>query len=239
MFAVLAGFDPRDPVSADRPLENFLPTLDDGVKGLRIGIPSHFYFEDIDPAVEKAVRGAADILKDLGAELVPVTVPGAESAHTAATVMIFGDVVAFHDERLASDPGKFDKAVHDRMTTARSYTALDYARALRAREAFMSTMRAVFAQCDVMLTPTIPMPVPPIDDGRSLLNATKAVTRFTYAGALAQLPGLSVPCGFTDDGMPVGLQLEAAWWQEPLLLRVGQAFQSVTDWHEKRPAIPG
>lgn len=100
-------------------------------------------------------------------------------------------------------------------------------------------MRGVFSQVDLLLSPTSPLAAPLIEDGANLLEATKAVTRNTYAGALASLPGLSVPCGFTPDGLPIGLQLEAAWWHEPLLLRAGVAFQQDTDFHRHQPPLRG
>ena len=76
-----------------------------------------------------------------------------------------------------------------------------------------------------------------MEEDKSLLQATKDATRNTYAGALGQIPGLSIPCGFTSDGLPIGLQLEAAWWKDPLLLRAGYTFQRQTDWHLKTPKI--
>ncbi len=110
---------------------------------------------------------------------------------------------------------------------------------MRVKESWKRTLSAVFEAVDILASPTIGDEPPPVDDKRPLLEATSAVTKTSYAGAFGSLPGLSVPCGQTRRGLPLGLMLEAAWWQEPLLLRAGHAYQQVTDWHDRRPVLPG
>ena len=151
--------------------------------------------------------------------------------------MIFSDACAFHAERLRQTPEKFSKPVHDRMTAGLKFTAVDYANAMRAREVWKNDLARLFGTIDILLSPTLPTLVPPIQEDKSLLESTRDATRNTYAGAFGQLPGLSVPCGFSGDGLPIGLQLEATWWDEPLLLRVGHAYQQITNWHLRRPSL--
>ena len=237
VFCVIAGPHPEDPLSEDRPLENFLPSLGDGVEGVRLGIPTNHYFDGADPAIAEAVMAAARVLESQGAVLVDVPVPGAEGMQEQATVIIYSDACAVHGERLASSPDVFDPQVLARMSTGLSYTGVDYANAVRARELWKRRLAGVFNQVDALLSPTIHTPVPSIDDGLSLLETTRDATRNTYLGAFGQLPGLSVPCGTGPDGLPMGLQLESAWWNEPLLLRVGHTYQQVTDWHLRRPQM--
>lgn len=237
IFAVIAGHDARDPLTVDRPLENFLPRLNDGIKGVRIGVPRNFYLENLHPEIETAVQTAASVMESLGAVLVEVDVPGAAEMQHWATIMIFSDALAFHAERLNNHPEMFSKPVHDRMTHGHAFTSVDYANALRAREAWKGELARLFGEIDILLSPTLPTLVPPIEEDKSLIEATRDATRNTYAGAFGQLPGLSVPCGFTSDGLPVGLQLEAAWWNDPMLLRAGHAYQSQTDWHLRRPPL--
>jgi Asp-tRNA(Asn)/Glu-tRNA(Gln) amidotransferase A subunit family amidase len=138
---------------------------------------------------------------------------------------------------LKQQADKFSKGVYDRITTGYSYTNLDYANAMRAREIWKLELVKTFNSVDIILSPTLPTLVPPVEEDKSLLEATKDATRNTYAGALGQIPGLSIPCGFTSDGLPIGLQLEAAWWEDPLLLRVGHSFQGQTDWHLQKPKM--
>ena len=111
---------------------------------------------------------------------------------------------------------------------------MDYAEAMRGREAWRRALAQVFETVDVLLAPTTPRPAPPIADDRSLHRATQDATRFTYGGALASIPGLSVLAASPRDGLPIGMMLEAAWGEEPLLFRVGHAYQQATDWHLRR-----
>jgi aspartyl-tRNA(Asn)/glutamyl-tRNA(Gln) amidotransferase subunit A len=119
-----------------------------------------------------------------------------------------------------------------------AFTSRDYARSLRARDAWRRTLKRAFEGVDMIALPTLPQLPPPIEDDRSLYAATKRVGANTYAGAFGALPGLSLPCGASSGGLPIGLLLEAAWWQEPLLLRAGHAYQQATDWHTRRPPLP-
>jgi aspartyl-tRNA(Asn)/glutamyl-tRNA(Gln) amidotransferase subunit A len=214
---------------------NFLPNLNDGIKGIRIGIPRKFYLENLHPEIENSFNQAAKTLESLGATLVDIDVPGAAETQHWATVFIFSDACAFYSDRLKHQSDKFSKDVYDRIITGFTYTNLDYAKAMRAREIWKSELIKIFTSVDIILSPTLPTLVPPVAEDKSLLEATKDATRNTYAGALGQIPGLSIPCGFTSDGLPIGLQLEAAWWEDPMLLRVGNSFQGKTNWHLKKP----
>lgn len=238
LFAVMAGYDPADPISADQPLENFLPRLGESIEGMRIGIPTNHYFENVDAAVGKAVEEAMRVLEKLGARFIDVRVPGAEDAHTHATTIIYSDACAVHEERLEAGGPQWHPHTLERMRMGLAYTGRDYARAMREREAWHRTLQKVFSEVDVLLSPTSPTTAPTIADDRSLFEATRAATRNTYAGAFGNLPGLSVPCGFSPDGMPIGLMLEAAPWQDVTVLRAGAAYQAQTDWHLRTPGLP-
>jgi aspartyl-tRNA(Asn)/glutamyl-tRNA(Gln) amidotransferase subunit A len=236
IFAVIAGYDEADPVSIKKPLENFLPTLADGIAGVRIGIPRAGYFDAAEPSVEAAVRQAASDLEGLGARLIEVDVPGMQQTHSWASVVIFADACAIHKERLEASPEAFDPETYQRLRSGFKFSGVDYANAMRMRERWQRTLAELFDEVDVLLSPTVHTEVPLIDDNKDLLQATRDATRNTYAGAFGQIPGLSIPCGFSNSGLPVGMQLEAAWWQEPLLLRVGHSFQQITDWHLRIPS---
>ena len=238
LFAVLAGYDDNDPLSEDRVLENFLPTLDDGVAGLRIAVPRNHYFDSLDSDVAAAVEKAIAQFELLGATISDVTLDGAESALENLAVIIYSDACMVHEDRLQGHDDKWGAQTIERMRMALQHTSRDYARALRAKEDWQRTLARTFADHDVVLTPTTPHPAPPIEDNRSLYEATTRVAANTYAGAFGSLPGLSLPCGVTKDGLPIGLQLEAVWWGEPVLLRAGHAFQKETDWHTRRPQLP-
>ena len=193
MLAVIAEPDSGPGMQTAQPLGNFLPTLEAGVEGVRIGIPRNMYFDDVEASIGACIEASMKQLEQLGAQLVPVDVPDADSMHQWATIVIFSDACELHAERLRNQPGEFDDQVRERMLTGQSFTGVDYARAMRARERWRETLADVFSRVDVMLSPAVHTQVPPVADDKSLLEATKAATRNTYAGAFGQIPGLSIP----------------------------------------------
>lgn len=235
LFAVIAGPDPEDPYSSQRTPPNFLPAIHDGIEGRVVGIPRNHYFDRCEDDVAEAVRRAASVLEGQGAKLVDIDVPMVEDAQEMATRIVFSDACSFHGERLRNEPQSFSADIHDRMSRGFGFTGTDYAEAMTFKAAWKRALRTIFRDVDIILSPTAPVGAPPIEDGKSLYDSTRDLVRNTYCGALGNIPGLSVPCGFTREGLPVGLQLEAAWWQEPLLLRAGCAFQRRTDYHLREP----
>lgn len=237
IFAVTAGHDPEDASSKEAPLENFLPRMGDGIKGVRIGVPQNYYLENCSSEVLAAYEASLKVLEKLGAKLVKVRVSGAETAQDHGQVLIYSDAAERFAEQM-KQPKLWGAMTLERLSTALAYTSRDYARALRGKEAWQRSLAKVFTEVDILASPTIADEPPLIEDGRSLLKATMSVTKNTYCGAISGIPGLSVPNGASKNGLPLALQLEGAWWSEPLLLRAGHAIQQVTDWHKRRPTLP-
>lgn len=235
LFAVIGGYDPEDPYSSPATLPNFLPTIHDGIQGKTIGIPNNHYFDNCDDDVVDAVRQAASILERQGARLVEIDVPMVEDAQEMATRIVFSDACSFHGERLRSAPESFSPDIYDRMSRGLAFSGTDYAEAMTFKLAWKNELRRIFRSVDLLLSPTAPVGAPPIEDGKSLYDSTRDLVRNTYCGALGNIPGLSVPCGFTRAGLPIGLQLEAAWGQEPLLFQAGCSFQKNTEFHLRKP----
>ncbi len=235
IFAVTVGYEPSDPHSIDHDFGNFLPRLHNGIEGLRIGIPRNFFFDNIDTDIEAAVRNAADVFESLGAELVEIDLPGAEQAFPKVCVQIYCDAANFHRQRLTEEPNAFSAPIYERMKRGLDIPGVDYAASMRFKETWMRTVGEAFEGVDVILSPTTPVPALPLEDTPDLHVLTGRAASLTYAGSLASIPGLSLPCGFTTDGLPAGVMLQAAWWNDPLLLQAGCAYQSVTDWHHRRP----
>jgi aspartyl-tRNA(Asn)/glutamyl-tRNA(Gln) amidotransferase subunit A len=150
---------------------------------------------------------------------------------------VFADACLLHRDQLTRAPESFSPAVLDRMTRGLEFTAVELAEAIRYKRRWKHVLRAVFETVDILASPTIPVVAPPVDEGRSLFEASKDLARNTYVGAFGGLPGLSVPCGFGADGMPIGLQLEAPWQEEGRLLTAGHAFQQETEFHRRRPVL--
>ena len=235
LLCAIAGYDREDPSSANHAIGAEILNVETDVTGLRVALPRNFYFDDVDPEVEAAVRVMADSLAKAGAAVVEVSVDGAEEAHTHATTIILSDACALHADALDNKPGLISRQVRERMIKGRDRTGVDYARALRFRETWRKALREVFEGVDLLLFPSAPYPASQIEDGVHLEDATRHATRFTYGGGLAGNPGLSLPCGFTRTGLPIGALLEAAWWNETALIRAGKAWQQLTDWHLRRP----
>ena len=237
LFSVLAGYDAADGVSVDRPVPNFLPHLHAGIQGRRIGLPGNHYFEALGPGVGEAVLAGARILEQAGAVLVDIHVPLAGEAHLHQSRAVFSDICHQFDDALTNRPESITASVVERMRHGLAVTGVQYAEALAFRNRYRVMLREIYSQVDIVLSPTAPQTAPLIDDGANLLEATKASTRNTYAGSVGALPGLSVPCGFDAQGLPIGMQLEAAWWQEDLLFQAGIAFQRETDHHLRRSPL--
>jgi aspartyl-tRNA(Asn)/glutamyl-tRNA(Gln) amidotransferase subunit A len=237
VFAAIAGHDPADPISEDRPLENFLPALHDGIAGMRVGVPRNFYFDDLDPEVAAKVKAAITTLGKLGADLVEVTVPGAEDAQAKGFVMVLADAAALHRERLDQHRDMIGADVARRLDLGREAKAVDYADAMRWREGWKQGLGKLFATVDLLITPASPIPAPRISDADDMIATARAVGRFVSGLSFGGNPSISVPCGFTRAGLPVGFQLVARHWGEPLLLRAAVAYQSSTAWHLERPRL--
>jgi aspartyl-tRNA(Asn)/glutamyl-tRNA(Gln) amidotransferase subunit A len=235
ILLAIAAHDPEDPFSVDRAPDPSLLRITEGVKGLRIGVPRNFYFDDVDAETADAVHSVADMVARAGARLVDIKLDGAAEAHGHAATIIYCDACALHAKALDAGPGNISAPVFERMIKGRNRSGIDYAAALRFREAWTLRLRDVFRRVDALLCPTSPYPAPPIEENVHLEEVTRHATRFTYGGALAGLPGLSLPCGFTRSGLPIGALLEGAWWREADLLRLGKAWQDRTDWHLRVP----
>jgi aspartyl-tRNA(Asn)/glutamyl-tRNA(Gln) amidotransferase subunit A len=238
LYDVMRGADPSDPRAADR--EGGSPgRLDEPIDGVRIGVPRQFFFEGVDPEIGSLVADAADCLAGFGAEVFDVSLPGAEDAYEICTAMIRADALALHRERLDTQPELFGDDVRERLRLGEAVTGWAYARMVERMYEWRRDLRVRFgSEFDLLLTPTANAVAPPIA-GAEMIATTAQLTRFTYPWSLAHLPAVSIPCGFTEAGLPVGLQLAADRYADPLLLRAGVAYQAVTDFHRARPALVG
>ncbi|WP_349619845.1 amidase [Azospirillum argentinense] len=238
-FATIAGYDPEDPNSVDTPLGNFLPDLKAGIAGTRIGLPRNFYFDSLQPAVAERVRAAAAVLEKAGAVLVDITIEDAEvaQARTAFSLLV-ADMAQYHLDKMETAPESIGPEVLRRLQLGLPVSGVQYAESRRWLASWKLRFRSLFERVDLILSPTTPIVAPRIYDSADMIEATRAVSRFTYGFGALGLPAMSVPCGFDGDGMPVGMQIVGRWFDEPLVFRAGAAFQAATDHHRQRPALP-
>jgi aspartyl-tRNA(Asn)/glutamyl-tRNA(Gln) amidotransferase subunit A len=230
MLSALAGHDPEDPYSVDLAAEDFAQDLERGVRGAAIGLPWSFYFEHVDGEVEERVREAVEGFRSLGAEVREVEVPNLWETLHAQRFILAAEAYAVHEERLKNEPDSFDDQGLKRLLDGERLKAFRYANArqrqLLSRREFESVLRSV----DVLLTPTVPIPAPDIGQRQTTIGGYEesvysALTRLTGLTNLNGLPSLSVPCGTTCSGLPVGLQLIGRPFDERTLYRFGHAYE--------------
>jgi aspartyl-tRNA(Asn)/glutamyl-tRNA(Gln) amidotransferase subunit A len=233
VLEAIAGYDAEDPGSV-----NGAPaTVVEGLSGVRVGIPRGFLFDEVDPEVDSAVRAGAATLAQLGATIEEIELPGAEDAVGVATRIIWAEALAVHRGRLDENPEQFGDDVRRRLGSGSSLTGADYAELRHAARIWAREVGEVLARVDVVLNPATAI-VAPFAEGADTIETTRRLTRFTYGWSLAGVPAISLPCGFSSAGMPIGMQLAAAAWRDRLLIDVGISYQQATDWHTRAPALP-
>jgi aspartyl-tRNA(Asn)/glutamyl-tRNA(Gln) amidotransferase subunit A len=230
----LAGYDALDPVSADVPVDDYVARLEDGVKGVRILMPAGYFFQDIDPEIDEAVREAARVLASLGAILSEDTLPRTDQLKETQGAILAVDAATFHRDRMRERPGDFGADVLQRLRTGEARTAIETAQARRNQAEIRREWVRTLSRVDLILTPTTPIPAPQ-REGQDAVAAAMRLTANTAPFNFTGLPALSVPCGFTRQGLPIGLQLAAAPWRESLLLRAARAYEAATEWHARHP----
>ncbi|HZR98407.1 MAG TPA: amidase [Chloroflexota bacterium] len=243
LLQALAGPDPRDPASSDAPVSDYLGGIEAGVAGLRVGLPRDFFFERVDAATEAAVRGAARTLEGLGARVEEVPMPQAAPAFAAGAAILFAEATAYHERWLRTRPADYDPAVRARLEVGATLLATDYLKAQRARRLLVEQAVRLFDHVDVLLTPTSAVPAPRRDehlirwpDGTEE-DVRGATLRFTRVFNLLGLPAVSVPCGETPGGLPLGLQIVGRPFAEAMVLRVARAHELAQPWEARRPPL--
>lgn len=216
--------------------------LDRGVAGLRIGIPRQFFWDGLDADVEAACDQAVTVLERRGAVVSDVVIPHAADAGGAAAVVLSAEASAYHERRLREQGDAFGEDVRVRLDRGLFLSAADYLTGQRARRFLTREFLDALAAVDVLLTPATIAPAALIEeDTRKAPAASLAMsvqyTRCTNPFNLTGLPAMSVPCGFTKEGLPVGLQIVGRPFDEATVLRVGHAYQTATDWHKRRPPL--
>lgn len=236
VLQAIAGHDPLDASSSPEPVPNYSAGLRDGVKGLRIGVPREFFFDTVDSEVESAVRKASGVLEGLGASVREVGLPLIAEAPAAVTAIMLPEALAYHRKWMEERPDDYGDDVRYRLELGATFLAVHHVQAQRFREMIVNRWRdEVFDQVDLLAMPATMAPAFPIE--RSDLSVTFSLIRNTNPLNLLGVPALSVPCGFTTGGLPIGLQLAASWWEETTVLRAAYAYEQATDWHNKAPPL--
>lgn len=215
---------------------HYTAALSEPVRGMSFAIPRDgFFWDETYAEIAIVVRSATNILEDRGMAPGEVSLPEAEAADRAARIISLSEVAAFHRERLAASPERFGEDVRARLQEGLKVLGADYAQARQTGRSWREGLRALFRSgVDVLVLPTTPLPAPLIEGGDSLREAGRLL-KFTYLFSLSGMPCLSIPCGLTEEGLPVGMQLVAP--QIETLLQVAHAYQQASGWHNLAPPL--
>ena len=238
LVQTLAGYDPKDPASANVPIPDFCAGLKNGIKGLRVGVPRTNWFSEnkgIDPQTETVFNLALKTLKDLGATIMEIDGTPFSLARKANQTILVCEAYAYHEKTLQETPMKFGSSVRRRILEGAFLSAADYITAQRARSVLNQQIRANFSRVDVFAMPSAPRPPETFESMDP--NEQNLRPNFTNPFNLTGLPAISVPCGFTPGNLPAGLQIVAQPFQEATCFRVAYAYEQATEWHKRRPTL--
>jgi aspartyl-tRNA(Asn)/glutamyl-tRNA(Gln) amidotransferase subunit A len=235
IFAAIAGHDPQDPISQDQPMPNFLATLNEPVKGMRVGIMRRWFYDDLDADIAAAMENAIEAYRSLGVEFVDIDLVEPEQAQQNLTfTMVPADAMRLHAARIAERASDYGADVLMRMRLGEKVSGMQYAASMRWMENWRHRLRGVFRGVDAILSPTTPATAP-ASQGLDFGQAIRKIPRFSCVWPIAGIPSLAVPCGISSKGLPMSLELAGAWFNEPAVLRLGHAYQGITD-HDLRTA---
>ena len=261
LLKVIAGHDPRDNTSSEKPVPDYTEALRHGVKGLKLGVPKEYFIEGIDPEIEKAVRAAIEEYKSQGAEIVEVSLPHTKYAvavyYIIATAECSANLARFDGVRYGKRADKakdvldlygrtraegFGPEVKRRIilgtyVLSSGYYDAYYNRAQKVRHMIAQDFRQAFKKCDALLTPTSPTAAFKLGERTQDPLQMYLADIFTIAVNLAGICGVSIPCGFTSGKLPIGLQIIGPKWGEETMLRVAHAYEQATPWHKEKPPL--
>ena len=231
----IAGFDRLDPACLDMPVPDYTTGLDQGITGLRVGVPANYFFDHVHDDVAAAVRHAINVLQGLGAQVREVTIPYTDALAAVEFGILLPEASAYHQEWLRDKGDLYSPDVRLFLEMGEFVLATDYIKALRVRTLIQQGWAAMFDDIDVLVSPSTPLAAPTVDtadaiwsDGTSE-NIVAALIRLTLPANVTGLPALSMPVGFDGAGLPLGMQIMGRPFDEATVLRVGQAYETASD----------
>ncbi len=238
----IAGYDSRDASSANRPDEDFTRLLGQDISGMRVGLPQDYFYDVIDDEVRGAVQQAARILEGLGAHVEECSIPALNDSISISGTILLTEAAEIHLDNLRERADDFGVDVRGRLEEGAMTPAVSYIAAQRARAEFNRKIAEAMKTYDILLAPTTAIGAPRIGDSvvdvGGVSEAKLAIMpRLTRPHNICGIPTVSVPCGFTSEGLPIGMQLAARAFEDAVALQVAYAYEQATEWHTRRPAI--
>lgn len=242
MLSAVAGYDPRDHQSSRQPLPASAEYLDRGLAGLRLGLIKDYSLEGLQPDVLTAFDKALSVLGDAGATIREVPIPDLDLAISALMTIDIAEPAAYHAQWLRERPQDYGDDLRILLEQGEMYTATQYIQAQRYRTLLHRSFADALVDLDAILTPTVPYTAPPIGDrtvsiGGKDVELIDAIMRYNALPPLTGMPAISIPCGFSRDGLPIGMQVIGKAFDEPMVLRIAHGYQQQTDWHRRRPPL--
>ena len=238
MLQALAGHDPKDPTTSTAPVPDYLANLKVDMRGLTVGVPRRYFFEsgpDVEPETLDAIERALEVMSELGADVRDVDIPHVEQSRYANQTIMMGEAFAYHEHNLKTRRQDFGEMVRDRFLLGGLLTISDYVQAQRVRRLIKEEMSAVLREVDVLVTPTSPKPAAAFEGYTG--SATLTGPSFTGPFNASGLPAISVPGGFSSQGLPIGLQIAGKPFDEATVLRVAYNYEQAARWFDSRPPV--
>lgn len=241
LLNAIAGYDPNDDSSSTKSVPDYTALLNKPISKMKIGVLKGYFWNPIDPSVESAMEDALHALRDLGAVTTNIELKSAEKFPLLMNTIMPAEAAAYHHKWLTSQQDKYGSKILDRLLPGLIVNAHDYINAQRIRETITKETIELFKNYDALVTPTVPYTAAKIgetmvDVGNTRMEASSARTKNLFPFNALGLPAMSIPCGFDDKGLPIGLQIIGKPFQESEILQIGNAYQTTTDWHTKRPS---
>jgi aspartyl-tRNA(Asn)/glutamyl-tRNA(Gln) amidotransferase subunit A len=242
MLAAIAGPDPMDPTASSQPLPDYCKEMLGSIRGLRLGVPRQYFFEHVDPEIQKLVSAAIGQLENMGAMRVEVDIPDLENCAAMEAHITLAEATSYHEPHLKKQADDYGPGVRTNLEAGRYLLATDYVKSQRARTLLQRHFNEAFKRAEVIVSPTLPALPPLVGDvwvqsGDLREHVIDAFLRFNIPYDLTGFPAISVPCGFSSAGLPIGLQIAGRAFQEATILKVARAHEQSTDWHLARPAL--
>lgn len=245
ILETMAGYDPADPTSANRPVPSYRDALRTRLVDVKIGVPTNFFFDLLDPEVESATRTAIDTLADLGATIVPITIPDLEEL-LASRVALSTEGLALHDPYLRAHADQYGQELRHRLLANYFIPARDLARAHRARRLLKERFAVAFQEIDLLAAPGFAIPAAKLTDQTVTIKDFRSgemvtgnfmwpVIRMTALFNMTGLPAVNVPSGFSSGGLPTSLQLIGRPFEDELVLGAAHAYEQVNEWYSRVP----
>ena len=238
MLQAIAGHDPKDPTSSRAPVPDYSRSLREDIRGVKLGLPRHYFFDPdpgVSPEVVATVEKAIGELESLGASVEEVSLPSLDHVRAANSVIMVSEAYAYHEPNLKSRPQDFGEIVRGRFRIGALMSAADYLQAQRVRTLARREFAEAMQKVDFLVTPTMTQPAPAFEgyDPATTVRGRSFTAPFNVTG----LPAISVPCGFTETGLPIGMQIAGKPFDEPGVIQVAYTYQQHAGWYQTRPPL--